>query len=487
MTFARILITLLLTLPFAASATQTRSRGLGLSTDTSWMVQGQYPYLFLNPAAVNDYRNFIYFEHQLNSVSIEENSGGVFFNPYDKLTFGFLTGLPVNQKVFNDSANPRSLFYSSGTNLISNNVIFDLNNAIITANGLSLAESFNLYDVSRNEFNNRNINTVLGYEMSNLQLGALIGYGYVKDNQSRANLLKEYIRLFKSETSVTAGARYQKNLWRFESIDLAYSMVLYDLNNNYDSTDIDGLRIAASLTDDAAQDHSIFVKTSFRLHRRHLLHLSYRFASYRTATTATAKSEINVPPLLPFEYVENYSRTGHSHRLGISDEMHPAKTVKVYFGIQVDTESLSNSYDGLDIQSGRYRQNPVEENFNSLFVPVYLGLEGELSKYFTIRFALNHSLHNRPAATYDREFIDNRRGNTSSANITQTNITTTTGSGGAESNVSLGFTLNFSRFSIDWLANANFFRDGPHFFSGKVNELSTALAVSYYFVKGDKK
>ncbi len=480
-----LFITFTTLLATGAEATFTRSEGMALDQRFSYMVSDQFAYIFENPAFVNDYQNQFYFEHR-NKTGTDENLGGMFLKPFRNFTFGFVNGLTVNKDVFNSTTSPRGMFFEGtltnpNDKLVNNGTVVDLNNAIINAGNLSLTQTINIFQNTRNQFEQQNLLAFAGYKLRRIKLGALFGYGFVEDVEIKKEKIEESVSLRKTETSIGLGAHFDIGYKWFKSADVAASHRFYQMNNEYDEVSSENFYIRAALKSKGAGDSRLSGRLNVQIHSKHTLHFYYAYSRLNSSTEAQAISTVNLAPSTPFNLQDTFTRKGSNHTFGISDEIYPIKPVMVFIALHLELESLNNSYDGSNNLAGTFRQNPAEETYSYTYLPLTLGLEGQITDFLTIRFGLSHSLKNRLDGTYDQELVNQQRANIGSTEITNSRTTTVAGAKGPDSTVSLGLTIKYRRFSFDFIGNADFFREGPNFISGQSNDLSTGIALSYYF------
>lgn len=466
-----------------------RSAGLGLTDEFVWMVDGQLPMIYVNPARIASYRDSFYFEYR-NNAGIGEGTGGILLASGSRFTFGFTAGLPVNRTVFNANNHPRGMFYDgeatlTDRRLIDNNVYNALNTAIVNSNGLALAESTEISGTTRNELKNRSVNVYAGYELNKFSFAAELSYAYSKDIQGREkNSLSEELSLFKSQTAGALGVLWTPSVRFIRQVDFTVRQTFYYLNNVYDENDLSSKNVVGSLTSSGSGDTELFSHASFPILSGHLFHTRFSVAFLNSSTQANARSQVSNGASLPFDYSENYDRKGTRVIAGISDEMRITKRIFWYCGFQMEYESLTNEFDGKNNLTGALRTNPVRQNLTRLYIPILAGLEGKISDSFLFRLGLTHSLKNLRSSGADFESYDSTTTEeTRAANGTVTNTTIISRSGSANTSSAASFGISYvsGRFSLDWLANINFLREGPNFVSGKINDLSLAVGLAYRF------
>lgn len=473
----------------AVSATAVRSAGLGLVDEFSWMVNDQLPMIYVNPARIASYKNSFYFEYR-NNASTGEGTGGILLGAGSKITMGFAAGLPVNRTVFNSNNHPRGMFYDGEATqidrrMIDNNVYTALNTAIVNSNGLALAESTEISGTNRNELKNRSLNAYLAYEFNRFSVAAELSYAYSKDNQGREkNSISEELSLFKSQTVSSLGVFWNPGIKFVPQVDFAVRQTWYYLNNIYDENDLSNKNVMGSLQSSGSGDTDFFSHATFTFVPGHLLHARFSISALNSSTEVNARSQVSNGASQPFDYSEIYERKGTRVIGGLSDEMRITKRVFWYAGFQIEYEKLSNQFDGKNNLTGALHSFPVRQELSRLYIPILTGLEGKITEEFRIRLGLTHSLKNLRSSTADFESYDSTTTEeTRAANGTVTSVTVMNRSGSANTSSAASFGISYvtARFSIDWLANINFLREGPNFVSGKVNDLSLAVAMSYRF------
>ncbi len=488
----------------ALSATQMRAAGLALSTSSSWMFSGLYPQLFLNPAFANDHRNRFIVE--AGSASDPARVSGGLLIPLGSHTLALLYGELANGTVLNRNDHPRGMFYDGRTSTqgIADNRFIDathylrINSAIVNSSGLALADSAQIYENNRNLIGQKNVSAIYVVPLGFLDVGGAVGFSRAADLQLRERgALSEELRLFKAEIPVGLGVRHNhggRSVYRGADISVRY--VHYLLDNRYDERDTDGRRVIASLESDGARDWEFQGQIQLGLFAGHLFHLRGQFADLNSSTIALAKAEINSGCLIAtdcvFDLRDKYSRTGKLYSLGFSDEIRLKESIIWFTAVTAEWEVLENSFDGEDLLNGGRRRDgtvygnkaPLEQKFYSFILPVYLGMEGEISPSWIIRFGINHSVVNRRSnnigiGAYDETTLAARRA--ANGAVYQTLELRRRGRAAALSNAAFGLSWQSPAFTIDWLMNIAFMTVGPNFLSGGANDLSLGIALTYHF------
>jgi len=478
-----IFFLLLLFVFSALEATKTRSLGAGITGDFTWAVDDQFTYIYLNPAYVTNYSSIFFAEYSIEN-SIDKKSGGVILKPFENFSLGIVSGLSVNDDVLNNDSYPRSLFKRDVNAILGNTNILLFNQAVINANGLSLAEGVALFQNSRNILDNRNLTVLIGWRPTkNFSIGVNSSYSYSIDSEVKTRQISENFDLFKSELRVSAGLAYFLNDRYLKSIDLSTSYTRYVIDNSYDETDLDGKRIMANYKTSGAYDLSVGLRFVAEVIPKHRFHLSLNYDTYDTSTTGTALSQISNLPSFPFSVIEDYSRVGSKVNFGFSDQLQILPNVMIFAATFIEISSFVNNYDGRDLVSLTYRPDPVKEEYSSTRIPILMGLEGRLFKNWIFRFGFSHAIKTAKASGFDTITYNYSRADTSVETITQEDIKESTGSAGASSNISMGLSYFLPSLQIDWKGNILFFSQGPFLLSGQSAQLATSVAITFYLSK----
>lgn len=485
-----LLLTLFSTVHVSLEATAVRTSGMGLADDEGWVLSGRIIDIYRNPAYMLRYSDRAYFEYESDGTT-SDSLGALFLSFGDNLSFGVYAGLPVNTAVFNRNDTPRSFFYDNEATAVNHGMIYnqtnsytDIDTAIVTSNGLAVAESNAVFSNARNDLTTRNITALASFQ-AGLEYGISAGFGRAADTQIREkDNISEQLSLVKEEYSFGAGLIYDKSSGVFKGADVSAEYRIYRLSNVYDETDGNGERVNTRLESDGAGDLFIKSSTDLQVFNKHLFHFYFEYAMLNSSTTGTAQSTISTGGNTPFYYTEDFTRNGHRFTGGFSDEITLNRSLIWFLSVKGVYEQLENNFDGKNQLTGALRDKPVTQKFNLFYLPLSIGVEAILTESLLLRFGFGHSLKNRrenniAIESYSSTTELSDRDN--SGTVRTTTITEKSGSAGAVSTAAFGLSYRFDRFTVDWNLNINFLVDGPRFVSGAVNDVSSAIALTYAF------
>ena len=450
---------LAMTIVSSSWATPARTAGLGIS-DQPWMVSGQLPYIFLNPAELAGYRDQAFFEH-----SDSGSQGGIFAGLGDTIILGILSGRPVNSSVLNSGSGPRGLFDSASSDYLQqfNSTVGAALDASATTSGLgNLGSRVNeLDDPGANPLNNRQVSAMLGFDLGTARLG----------------LLSELQDQFKSETEVALGLAFDIGT-TIRSVDLALSITSYGLRNSYEASNTNGEIVQALVEDAGAHDITLRNRWLLQFHKEHN---STIFWQVSVLDSSSIDKTISRVTSFTLDSNDTYSRTGVEARFGLANELLLDNTTRVIAGTELQWFYHKNVYDGQDKATKTYSRQPYAADYRSLRLPLVLALETALSENWQIRFSLVQYLFNSPAAGYNLTQVTRTRNNTSLPAVDNEVADEREIFANPATNLNLGLSYTIGRLRLDWLTKVALFREGPYFLSGKSNEVSFSVAAIYNF------
>lgn len=476
-----------------ASAGSTRDMGMGLF-EYPWFIDGLQTYIYENPSMLGEFKDIAYAER--TGLRDGQNMGGVIYNPVGKFTFALLFGYPVNNTVWN-SEETGSLFHidtyeaksravavtSQGQTLapyqseMLDGTIIDLSDpedasAPITAGASAGTTSPEL----REQLNQRNFNAILAYDFGSFLLGLNFGYATSwnnnTDSDSALKANEEY-NLINSEYSAVAGASVK--LSDFVSIDFTGNLVMYTLDNNYTRSE-PGIETDMAYKSSGAMDYGGSARINYKMTAEHLMHFNIRYSMLNRSSEGSLKIKDNNTPGNNVNATDTFDRTGQVIEAGVSDEFKLPKNIKAFLGFNVRYESFKNDYSGDDAITPANNVDKYSSEYNTITLPLIVGMEAQLTEKWQARFGLVQSLY-KPVTNKGTNIV----GQGSSKQPTSTSEVSS-----SETDLSVGLSYNISNFTIDWLANVDLFTTGPYFVSGKgttsqPNSMAMAFAATYHF------
>lgn len=445
-------------------ATLTHSAGLGMDADTAWMMDGQFPYIFENPAAMQGYENNIYFEYY-NTVQM----GGIFIPVAPKTTLGVFSGTTVSDPDIFNSAEFKSLYHAGAGDPAG----IDFGSVPGDATFDALAN--NIDDSSENTLENRNLEAMVAYDEGRLKYGGSISYAFAsrKDSQEVTDDdptndpdEKQEVGLFKGELRLSFGMQYAMSGF-FNRVDASFFFNKYLLDNYYQTNNGTDTNERASLQAAGAFDVGINAKGVSNVSAKNRLHLHLGYAFLNRSTQSL--DETNNP-----ELQSSYSRIGHRIRTGASSEMTLSQQLAIFWGGEFFFETFSNEYTA-DKTDGT-NEDPYLTSVYTLRIPLLIGLQADINESFQMRFGVRHNVINSGDNSKETEQ------NVQNGTVTSSTVTSRSSFLSAGSSISLGVSYKvMDNLLFEWLTNVAIFKDGPYFISGQSNAMSTAFAVTFNF------
>ncbi|MCB1199140.1 MAG: hypothetical protein KDK41_00740 [Leptospiraceae bacterium] len=450
----------------AREATITRSAGMGLDTDLSWMVDDQYPFVFLNPAAMKGYENNIYFEY-FNTVQM----GGIFLPLMSGLSLGVFSGTTVDFQAFN-STDFQSMYHTSGSDPAG----IDFNN-LSGASTTYRPLAARIDNADANILENRNLEIILSYKMGRIQLGGALSYAFASESQSDATTTtstgvtsSEEAGLFKSEFRLALGAILPVG-GLIKELASSISFTKFTLDNYYTR------KISTSTTENTARlesngafDIDLLNRVSLNFSRTHNIHAFFGYSLLNRSTRATDQIGTN-------DLQSDYDRNGHRIRAGLSDELNLSQRLGLFYGLELNYEIFSNDYQAVKRPTAS-NSEPYQTSVYQLKWPLVLGLNASVSENLDLRMGIRHNILNSGNNSESNTQRINNAGTVTSSTVSSRSSFLSSGS-----NISMGVSYTIDALRFDWLTNVNILKDGPYFISGKENAWSTAFAVIFNYGK----
>lgn len=484
-----------------ALPTLTRTAGFSLNRDTSWFLSGLYPQIYLNPAFARFKESqFIVDYHNFDGIFKAE--GGLFLSQ-ENHTLGILLGQKISEPIFQDPNHPKSFFYTAPTlsPFIADNRFIDpsqylrINTAIVNSSGLALADAASIFEPNYNILKTKNLELFYTYAFTNWIFGLRVGFAHSQEKKIRqTNQVDEEIRLTKAQLPFSIGFAYKNSAKEIlQGFDLSYRYERYILQNRYDEKDLQNRQILAQLKDQGAYEQEVQGKISIFLIPNNLFHFRFQYSWFDTSSEAIAKSENNTGCLVVsdcfFNLKDSYLRKGNLLSFGFSNEIKHSENFLWFFGFFWQREYITTDFNGYDYVNQVPRQDntvygnkaPIVQKFYLDQLPLFLGWEAHLADFLYLRFGLNHPLLNyRKDNGYREKTIAQRRSSTGF--IYQTVEIEKRGRKAAKSQATLGLSMVASKsLTLDWLLNIAFVTAGPNFISGKSEDLSFAVGITYIF------
>ncbi len=444
------------------AATFTRSAGLGIDEDTAWMSDGQYPFIFENPAAMQGYENSIYFEYY-NTIKM----GGIFIPIMKGTTLGVFSGTIVNTNAFN-TADFQSLYHGSSDDparIDFSNASFLGNGALSTTPLNMRAAAADIRNPGANLLENRNLEIMMSHDMGRLNLGASLSYGFASDEQSfkdTANSNEEKVALFKSEFRTVMGVIYAMNNPVLKSIASSIVFNKYNLDNRADKT-LNNVNANGGYESDGAFDLGLKGRATLKTGLSGQVHLRWGY----TYLDRSTRSYVTTNGIMVREGL--YERIGHRLQVGAANELILSQKLGLFWGAEFFYEPFHNIY-----SAGKIPVATDAREFDTtayvIRLPLLLGLTADVTENTDLRFGIRHNVINSGNNYESTTKVNNGKIVTSRSQFLS-----------AGSSISMGLSYRLGPLSFDWLGNVAIFKEGPYFISGKTNDMSAAFAVTFRF------
>ncbi|MCS6985661.1 MAG: hypothetical protein NZM25_11125 [Leptospiraceae bacterium] len=441
--------------------TYTRSAGYGIDRAISWMIDGQFPFIFENPAFMIGYENNIYLEY-FNTIRM----GGIFIGLPQETTLGIFSGSTTDFTTYN-TADFQSLFHG----VSDDPARIDFANANFLGNGALSTTPLNMRaaaaDIRNPEANlleNRNVELLANRSFGKWQAGAGVGYGFARDEQffkDTQNSNEERVDLFKSEFRLVLGLLIPLNTDILRNIAGSAVFTKHTLSNIASKT-FNNVPAQGGYESDGAFDAGLRLRTSSSF-RKSLLHthLGYTYLnrsgrSYVTTNYVTSREGI-------------YERKGHRFQIGLANEIPLTEKLSLFWGSEFFYESFHNVYKAKAIPNVADSRN-FDTTVYLIRMPLVLGIGANLTESFALRFGIRHNVVNSG---------NNYESSTQVSNGTI--VTSRSQFLSAASSLSFGLSYFWGPLSFDWLANISLLQKGPYFVSGQINDMALAFAVSFRY------
>jgi len=440
----------------ALEATPTKTGGFGLynpatNFNESWMIDGQLPYIDINPASMGALNPQLYGD----TDGANQNEGGIMFKPVSNLFVGVFIGKPA---------------YTSHLNAISGDFspYYTILGTINPAGSFMVADPV-LGTNNAPALNTRNISAIFQMSMGNMNLG--LGLNYARTSR----FIETIITL---PASTNTSSKINSNLGIVLGADIKTGNMNIDASVAYKNSGINNsVKLAASkeeitLADKGLKDLNADVRISTKLGGNNLLHGAIGFsltggsAEYKyTNTTAGA-------------LVKNATLTSDSGgmdiKLGVSDEMRIDEKLMSFFGLVYNrtSKTIANITGTINGTTTPAAGNSSSTDTIGNVVTLILGLEANLSENWMGRFGIGSNIWNNTPKTIT----------TTKTTASTTTVTDSTFND-AGSNIAFGLSYKLSNFSLDWNINKALLVNGPNFIGGTMPGMAASFGVNYAFDK----
>lgn len=489
----------------SAFATATSDKGLGLY-DTPWFIDGLQSYVDENPSYLGTFKNRAFFERSsVTGLTEGQNIAGLFYAPVDGVTLGMYYGKPVNTTIWN-STDSEGLFHAGSYAPVAQN---KRKHSTATSQSLgayqeemlngSIIDLMDPVDCSalvgtqtsspsnRQLLYQKNVNMLMSYDLSSISFGLTGGYATSWNNVSSGsgNDYDEY-NLVNTEYSAGAGLRIKAG--EKVDIDAAGNWTMYQLENTYKKSESGGYITKISYKTKGAMDFGGHIRLGYQMTQTHKSHFFVKYEMLNRSTQG--KMIVNDPDWYSGLSLTNYnvnakdtfSRKGQKIVSGVSDEIKVNDSMRAYIGFVVEYTTFKNEYSGTDQVTPVNNLNKYSYSYNSVTVPLVIGLESKLSDNWTGRCSGVQKIY-KPFS---------QSGKTVTVNSTSTGGSTIPSSknenSSSETTLAIGLSYKLGNFNFDWLANVDMFVQGPYVVSGKGyasssdnNPMSMSFAATYLF------
>lgn len=480
----------------SANATETRDLGLAISEGNSFMIDGTWHNVFVNPASFGKFKNTAYFESDGT-----DHQGGLI------VAFGNLTfSMPMGIK-----ADPTGNVWGTGSALAMNNVTdpggaFGFTPMATTSSTNLLSATYNLIaqsytgDTDPAKIDKQDIGFLTSYDAGPLSIGIifafatasashavdspLVGPGY---GGAYSVVAKDKVSLLNSQYTIKVGAEYRISDSMKVGVDLAY--VAYVLKNKYSRTGATAAPLPVSdynyeraYKGDGAGDMAFGATFSMALSEKSKLHLDIHDKVINHSTKATDEYTNNITPTASTSYVDKYSRKANILEFGISDEINLSKDTLVYSGFLFTNTACKFHFTSENKTANAtilYNQHPVRYNSNGFTIEGVVGAESKLSENWTGRFGVTQMIYEAQPANNTDLFKGTKNGDTD-AEYANTRITNKMEKG-STTDLAIGLSYTMGNVTVDWLGNVQLLIDGPNFISNATNAWSTMVAATLNF------
>jgi len=449
----------------ALEATPTKTGGFGLynpatNFNESWMIDGQLPYIDINPASMGALNPQLYGD----TDGAAQNEGGIMFKPVSNIFVGVFIG----KQVYNANY---------ATNII-NKMGTDFNKSVpgswvTIGKWVDENDPITGFPTLIPALNTRNISTILQMAMGNINLGLGLNYArthYFNETVTTNPASTKTAYLIHTNMGIVLGADMKMGDM---NIDASLGYKDSGLNNSFKST---ASKEDITLTDKGLKDITADARVSMKLGGTNLLHTALGFALTGGSAEFTYANTTAGAPFSAAQATTDVS--GMNIKLGVSDEMKISENIMSFVGIVYNRESITTGDTiGSTTSAAGVTKFPPTGTTQTIdgisnIVTLILGMEANLSESWMGRFGISSNIWN-----IDPKVIDT---NTVASNTTTTTTSTFNDAG---TNINFGLSYKLSNFSLDWNINKALLVNGPNFIGGTVPGMAASFGVNYAFDK----
>jgi len=413
------------------NATETRSAGMEITqaNGNTWAAEGQLPYIFVNPAALGNFAPMMFGEYNATTGG---GKGGIITSMGKSLNLGVFSGQEIDTVSLANTTTSVNTLGTPGSGMLATLgwvpgtalPALTKNNAIVIANfmmgnnmGLGFGVSFARASTS-NKNSATSISSSAAITVIHPTLGLMMGMGKMSLDVS-AGLIMNNIKLEDSNAAANTS---------------------YTLSNGGIGDIVTDVVLAMPMG-----------KGTIRFNAGLDLLDSSAKATFASGTNSGD---------------ETLKKTGTRIKAGVSSEMNVSQNILAFFGLGFQMESVKTpaGTTWTTTIGGVTTSNPAitgSTTVSSMFLPLFLGAEAELSERWAGRFGVKANL------------LDINGNKTEGAGAT----ISTSNWNNPNSSFTAGVSLNAGSFSFDWNINLPLFTNGP------IKTLESSFAATYKFGK----
>lgn len=468
-------------------ATATYYDSMGLK-DRYWMVQKSYPYIFTNPS---------YAAYNSGKMIIEWNEaspfGGILLAT-DSGALGVFGGKPTSNLFLNSATSPSGMYsmafgdYFPITKVSPGSNLDSAATATLTSSGQfgNLSQRVNaLLDPGINQLKNNNIGFMAATGLGKGALGVLIEYGWATEMNQFRGIVEEELALKKSQTRFNVGFSGSPDSKK-SFFDIQASLTLYKINNYYRGTAKSSEQVDGSYESDGSFDFAMSLRFGYSISKTQFLIL--HSSVLLNDTSSTLRSHVRGGDFsgalnIAENVKDTFSRNGQVLSTGISDEISLGNATKIIMGVDFVYKNFLQSFDGRDYKNQTYQVSPYLAQYRTFQVPLILGMQTFFTQKFSIRMGIVHSLL---PVNFENTYIEKNYRKRVDASFAakdagETYYEMPHGKGFSE--LSIGFSYQWSEIRFDWLSGLELVRAGPQFLSGAQNQFSMGFSVTAFYEK----
>jgi hypothetical protein len=445
------------------NATEARSAGMGLDVQP-WAVEGQLPYIFVNPAAMGQFSPMIYGE---SGLAASNSRGGIMLKFGEELSVGVFAGQNVNAEHAN---------VYSGVSGYSGAALTLFNGTYATALPATVTD---IFVGPTSTLTNQNVHVLATYNIGAIIIGLGASYARTADNLSDSDTFatsSESLSISDSSFQGILGA--VMNFGSF-TLDASAAYRSTDVTNsyNYENT-AGGVSASADFANDGIGDLIFDVQGILDLGSTNKLHAMVGFDLLNASSKASMETTIAGAAST---FSDTYDRTGMQIRAGISDEIQISESVMAFVGLAFNylewtwTASSTQTVAGTTTTSSTLTGDPVNV-YTTMTLPIFFGMEADLSDKWQVRFGLTANALGTVATNQSAS---------EAASLIDTEDSSDFWNDAAPT-FSTGVSFKLNDFRVDWDIAVGLFTSGPNFISGNNPGFATAFAISYNFPGGSE-